>query len=479
MTSLVRFPQRAPGFLARDDGTKARPLTAMVHGTGPTSSLFSSTTVLPAEKLLPTTEIDYAREVGDGLSSSVLMAPLNFLMRTFPEAPAVVEQLGGRTRTWDIEHSHPLTALLETPNKFYGGLELFMATVLDLSFGNAYWLKVRNQLGEVVELWWVPAWSMTPRYPTDGSTFISHYDYSPMGTAQQINVDDVVHFRFGINPHDYRLGLSPLGSLLRDVAMDMQAAKFATSILKNLGIIGVIMAPKEKGQGEVGKKALEETKAYVKENFTGERRGEALALGAPTDVHLLQYQMQGFDVSPLRDVSEERVCAAIGLPAAVVGFGTGLQQTKVGATMKEMRQLAWTGCIIPLQKIVAKQISRSLLTDRIFAADEGYEPPKRRGTIRMAFDTSQVRALWEDTADKHNRVRADYLAGVIDLYEARTETGRPGADEQKGVFARPVNVQLVDASGKPIVAPTDPSNSPTKKPPKADDTTTTEDTSNE
>jgi hypothetical protein len=71
--------------------------------------------------------------------------------------------------------------------------------------------------------------------------------------------------------------------------------------------------------------------------------------------------MQGFDVSPLRDVSEERVCAALGIPAAVVGFGTGLQQTKVGATMKEMRQLAWTGGLIPMQKIVGDEIDRSLL----------------------------------------------------------------------------------------------------------------------
>jgi hypothetical protein len=89
-------------------------------------------------------------------------------------------------------------------------------------------------------------------------------------------------------------------------------------------------------------------KQYIQRAFTGDKRGEALALGAPTEAQLLQYNMQGFDVGPIRDVSEERVCAAIGIPAAVVGFGTGLQQTKVGATMKEMRQLAWISGVIPL-----------------------------------------------------------------------------------------------------------------------------------
>src|SRR5262249_24002262 len=161
----------------------------------------------------------------------------------------------------------------------------------------------------------------------------------------------------------------------RDVVMDDQAADFATAILKNLGGIGVVVSPESAGGGAVAKSAAQETKEFVQENFTGERRGKVLALGAPTKVNLLQYNMQGFDVSPLRDVSEERVCAALGIPAAVVGFGTGLQQTKVGATMKEMRQLAWTGGLMPLQKIVAKTIDRSLLSDRLYDGAQGYEPP--------------------------------------------------------------------------------------------------------
>jgi hypothetical protein len=470
MTGLVRFPQRSPGFLTPPRASEeSKALSSMVHGLGP-SSLFG---MLRGDQLVPQTKIDYAAQVGDGLRSSVLMAPLNWMMRTFPEAPAVVEKLG-RDKQWQELSPHPLTGLLESPNPFYGGLELFMATVLDLAFGNAFWLKIRNALGEVVQLWYVPRFMMTPRYPTDGTLFLSHYDYTVNGRRHEIPPDDVVHFRFGIDPNDTRLGLSPLGSLVRDVAMDDKAANFASAILENLGIIGVVISPKEKGLGSVGKDALEETKQYVKETFTGEKRGDALALGAPTDVQLLQYNMQGFDVGPLRDVSEERVCAALGIPAAVVGFGTGLQQTKVGATMKEMRQLAWTGGVIPIQKIVAKRICQSLLTDRLWDGTQGYAPPRRSGTVRMKFDTTQVRALWEDTADKHTRVRADWLSGMIDLYEARAETGRAAADEQKGIFARPVNIQLVDAEGKPITPPTDPSTTATgtPPPPKADDTTT-------
>lgn len=416
-------------------GTK---MTNMVHSTGP------GFTFLAADRLLPDSKVDYAREVGDGLGSSVLMAPLNWMMRNFPEAPPIVEKRN-RQKQWVEDSPNDLITLLRRPNPYYGGLQLAMATTLDISFGNAYWIKIRNAMGQVIQLWWAPRMTMIPRFPSDGSKYIDHYGYLVGGREIPIDVDDVVHFRFGLDPHNIRLGLSPLGALARDVVMDDQAATFATAILKNLGVIGVVISPKEKG-APAGKDAVKETKTYLEEHFSGDRRGKPLALGAPTDVELLQYNMQGFDVSPLRDVSEERVCAALGIPAAVVGFGTGLQQTKVGATMKEMRQLAWTGGLMPIQKIVSEEIDRSLLPD--------FDPAAvKAGTIRMRYDTTQVRALWEDTADKHSRIRADYLGGLITRAEARRETGRsagPGDD----MYVQPVNVVQLDKSGAPIpIAP--------------------------
>jgi HK97 family phage portal protein len=451
--SLVKFPRRSSGFLAPANPAPAEAkLTAMVHPVGGASSALTPTLpmfdFLPPDKLLPEKRLDAAREVGDGLSSSVLMAPLNFIMRTFPEASPIVEKRS-RQGKWDEAFPHPLTALLDRPNPYYSGIELWMATVLDLAFGNAYWLKIRNTMGEVVQLWWVPRILLIPRWTFDGKTFITHYDYVAGGLTKPIDPKDVVHFRFGLDPRNIRLGLSPLGSLLRDVLMDDQAADFATAILKNLGVIGVVIAPESPGAGS--KDAAKETKEFIQEHFTGERRGRALALGAPTKVNLLQYNMQGFDVSPLRDVSEERVCAALGIPAAVVGFGTGLQQTKVGATMKEMRQLAWTGGIMPLQKIIGKTVDHSLLSETIYDGFQAYEPPppNRRGTLRMRFNTKEVAALWEDNASKHDRVRKDYVAGVITRAEARQETGRSFTKDDE-VFFQPTTGTLTDASGEPI-----------------------------
>jgi hypothetical protein len=85
-----------------------------------------------------------------------------------------------------------------------------MATIFAFAItGNAYWLIVRNSYGLPVELWFVPPWMIEPKWPEDGSVFISHYEYNcgdglgPM----QIDFEDVVHFRHGMNPRNTRLGL--------------------------------------------------------------------------------------------------------------------------------------------------------------------------------------------------------------------------------------------------------------------------------
>src|SRR3546814_12744510 len=67
------------------------------------------------------------------------------------------------------------------------------------------------------------------------------------------------------------------------------------------------------------------------------------------------------DTGGARDVAEERVCALLGIPAAVVGFGAGLQQTKVGATMQQMSKQAWENGVLPFCRLAADELTRSLL----------------------------------------------------------------------------------------------------------------------
>lgn len=150
------------------------------------------------------------------------------------------------------------------------------------------------------------------------------------------------------------------------------------------------------------------TKKKFKE-LAGDRRGEPLVMKAPTDVTKFSWSPNEIQVGSIRDVSEERVCAILGIPAAVVGFGAGLQQTKVGATMREIVQLAWMSGIVPMQHVMGEILETQLLPD--FAGkDSG---------LQVSFDSSQVEALQESEKEKALRLDIGVKGGWVKVAEAR------------------------------------------------------------
>ncbi len=131
--------------------------------------------------MLGRTRYNYAKDVGDGTGSSIVMAVVNWVARTFPEAPAQVAKYNP-DGTRDVLRAHALTQLLRRPNPFYSGVLLWMAMLIDLlTLGNGYWIKLRNKQRRVVQLWWAPARTMEPRWNPDGSEYIGWYEYSPGG----------------------------------------------------------------------------------------------------------------------------------------------------------------------------------------------------------------------------------------------------------------------------------------------------------
>tara|TARA_B100000678_G_scaffold215337_2_gene182638 strand:+ start:364 stop:2457 length:2094 start_codon:yes stop_codon:yes gene_type:complete len=383
--------------------------------------------------LLRRTRFDYRREVGDGLDSSVVTAPVQFLQRSLPEARLAMKRrkVDGTVEALD---NHDLLALIQNPNDHYGDIALWAGTILSRCIdGNAYWLKVRNRAGRVKELWYIPHWMMEPRAPSDGSKFVDHYLYSP-GGVEPVTIDpaDVVHFRHGINPHDLRKGLSPIHGVLREIFMDLEASNFVASLLRNMGVPGVVISPK--GGAMPATEDVEATKSWFQEAFGGDRRGGPLVMGAPTDVNQYGYSPQQMDMGDARDVPEERICACLGIPAAVVGFGVGLQQTKVGATMGEMRKLAWHNGVLPMGRELVDELKRSLLPD--------FEGDGDGRHTDLYWETEDVLALQEDENAQTERKLKEFSAGAITLYDYLQETGRE-ANASHRYYLRPFNLVAV------------------------------------
>lgn len=359
--------------------------------------------------LLPRTKYDYAKEVGGGTGSSVLMAPIQWLQKSFLEAPLVLMRPKGDDE--EAVRQHDLLSLIARPNKHYTGETLWQATILSWALGgNAFWLIVRNGAGRPVELWWAANGTITPKWPEAGNDFISHYEYNP-GRGQKIRVEpeDIVHFRNGIDPNNPRLGLSPLRSVMREVWTDDEASNFVGALLRNGGFPGVVISPKD---GMALAMDVDAVKKYISDSFSGDQRGAPLAMGAATDIAQFGFNPQQMDLSHVRNTAEERVCACLGIAAAVVGFGTGLETTKVGATMREMVRSSWTSGVMPLQTALAGELTRSLLPDFGGREDEWLE-----------FDARDIQALQEDLTALYQRAEIGLRSGSMMVNEARSLVG--------------------------------------------------------
>ena len=359
----------------------------------------------------PRSRFNYGAEVGDGLSSNVIVAPALWVARNLPEAPIAIQDLDG-----ELDTDNDLVKLINRPNPFYSGVAMFFSIGLDFTItGNAYIEIERDGTLRPVALFYHPSYSITPKGTK--TELITHYEQRTDGSIpRRIEVFDMLHFRQGLDPRDQKLGMSALLSLLREVFTDDEAAAFTAAVLRNMGFPCVIISPTDDGD-EIGPNMIKTIKTYFKKMFRGDNRGDVYVSSGRVKLDTLDVDLAKLNLDKLRQIPEERVCAVIGIPAAVVGFGTGMEQTKVGATLKELRELAYENVIIPDQRVMSGELTNKLLPE--FVTTEGF---------RVVFDLRPVRVLQEDENRRSERTRAEYREGIITRGEARQSLGREATD---------------------------------------------------
>lgn len=349
---------------------------------------------------LARTRIDYKAEIGDPATNSIVGAVVGWLCRNVPEAPVRIVREESTEIAFPAAATGPgaMLRLLKTPNPAYDGTKLWRATLADYyTRGRAYWIKTRAPSGRVIGLWWVPAAMMRARWPeNDPSVFIGWYDYTVDGVTYTVEREDVVHFRYGMDPNNVREGLSPLTSLSREIFTDEEAANFTASLLRNLGVPGVVLAPANT-TGPTGRQNPEDVKQKFMEKFGGDRRGEPLVMTAPTDVKVLSFNPTEMDLKSLRRVPEERVSAVFGVPAGVAQLGAGLDRNTF-TNYGEGNVAAYTQGAIPTQKDLAGTLELQLLPEfaegeTLAGVDVWFD------WTRTAAMASHADAVWKRTVD--------------------------------------------------------------------------------
>jgi phage portal protein BeeE len=351
--------------------------------------------------------VNYEQEVGDVWRHNSVFSVISWLRRNFPEAPIGVSPVSEDT----VDHSHAFANLIRRPNPSYSRTTLWAGTVLSyVARGDAYWFKRRNGIGEVVEYWYRPHWLVRPVRDLGSTNFIDYYQYWNNNQWERVEKSEVVHLRNGIDPDNEMHGLSDLAKLFRTVFTDNEADAFCASMLMNMGVPGVILRHgTQRTQDNPIDPLVKADADYIAAKFeaktSGHNRARAFVLDGDWQVDFPKIMMDSTFVEKVKRISQADICAAVGLPAVVVGFEVGLQHASAKASHAESWQQAYAGCLIPMQTSIAEDLTLAALPD--FEKDP---------TIEVAFDYSKVSALVENGDAKASRFQK--LADAASKLEA-------------------------------------------------------------
>lgn len=387
--------------------------------------------------------------------NSAVFACLMAIATAYPEPDlCVYRKLGDGTSKKLLDA--PLQDMLDnpTPNGELSMDEmLFWLAWAKHTDGNAYWVKVRSgneKTGNVVELWPVSPTLIKPVTHKGSGDWISAYLYrdAPNHTVE-LPIENVIHFRLGIDDRDMRLGLSPLKALIREIATDTEADKFVSGLLKNYAVPGLVVVPT--GGTRLDEGDADRLAEKFRRKFGNDNRGNIAVMSKESRIEQFGFSPKDMDMTILHRVPEERISAVMGVPAIVAGLGAGLDRATYD-NARSMGEWFTERKLIPQWRSDAKKLTTSLKPD--FASN-----PR----VYIDFDLTTVRALQEDEDAKYTRLAAAVQKPFMTRNEARYDVGLDpveGWDDEDTAKPEPVPPALAEANAQPADTETDAADTP-------------------
>lgn len=128
--------------------------------------------------------------------------------------------------------THPILDLLYKVNPFQTKSEFLEITFINMkTTGEAFWFKVRNDRGMVIELWNLRPDKMT--VIADPTDFIKGYEMSKNdGSKVKFEPDEIIHFKYP-DPLNQYYGMSPLKAAQKRVLTEEYATKWQADFFLN------------------------------------------------------------------------------------------------------------------------------------------------------------------------------------------------------------------------------------------------------
>ncbi len=306
-----------------------------------------------------------------------------------------------------INRNHPVSLLFRKPNPRMGQAEFWQIvwTYLAIS-GNAYIVKVRSAMGNIVELYPYSDAHVAPLLNDLG--WVYAFRYQSGNITQDWPADDVIHiqnpaYRDPVNMHK---GISPITVAWDKINTynELQATIYSL-VASNAVPSGVLSAP-----GDIPIATVESLKAQLRKrkDASGRERTDPLVLGSG-----MNYTQMGLDAQKLQAIEtiqelETSICGAFRIHPAVVLTSAGLARSTYNNLASAYQEFT-TLTRVPFWNAIEEQLESGLA--------------KEFPNVEMQFDLSQVQALQPDVDAVIYPVIAEFNANIITLNETRNKLG--------------------------------------------------------
>jgi len=367
-------------------------------------------------------------------ANAAVSACATTLQLTFPEPPLLAGyEEDGR---FIPDYKHQIMKLLKQPNPDMGLAEFLQFTITYSPIGgNCYIWKQRNQNRTIRHLWPFSDVQITPIAGRDTSEgFVAYYEYdSGDGKNIPIPKDDIIHWKWMVDPQFPWKGIGAIELCAREVDKDNEATSYIFALLKNNAVPPVVITLEEGDDS-----TQEEIDAMGLKWVQKHGQGQPAFISNGMKVEQMGFDLNKLAADTLADIPETRIAANFHVPPSVAGLNVGVKRSDYGDTAA--RKAFTEQTLMALWRSLASELSNGLKD----------EYPNTPDNFVLQFDLQNVGALQEQVKDKWERVTLAFNRSLLTRGQAKQELGmKPdGGDD---VYFVSLASEFVAASGTGVV----------------------------
>jgi HK97 family phage portal protein len=330
---------------------------------------------------------------------------VQFLSQSVASAPLRVYPMGED----DPDDSNPVRQLLVNPNRESNEARFLSQVTLTMAVaGFCVIEKERSANGRVVGLWPInPAYCKPiPRSDASPDWEILVPGYAPV----VLFAEDVIALTYADRPDQNPTGIGPLEVLLRNWGLVNVMDEFLMSFFQNDALPQYMLIPKV---GAIQSQTDADVIRAKWRQFTGlgSRQGPPI-MEAIERVERLSFNPNELAYDTLRNITENAICQAFGIPPVLVGTTMGLTSSTF-SNYENARRSFYEDTISPMWNRIEDAMGRGLL----------FEFTSNRQQWRLNFDTADVPAMRDDVLPRQTLAVQAFQAGGLSSHQLADELG--------------------------------------------------------